>query len=117
MKNRELGNQGEQIAIDYLKEHGYLILDKNFQKQVGEIDIIALDTRYDEYVFVEVKTRYSDKFGYPEDSVSKKKLQKIISTANLWIGLQEKERAWRVDIIAIEIIGGKINIEHIENIG
>ena len=57
--NKETGKLGEDIAVHYLKQNGYVILDRNFECRQGEIDIIALDKK--EIVFIEVKTRTSNK--------------------------------------------------------
>ena len=60
---QQLGKIGENLASEYLEKQGYLILERNFACRQGEIDIIAKDEK--EFVFVEVKTRKSLKFGYP----------------------------------------------------
>lgn len=63
MNNRRSGIEGENAAVEYLKKHGYVILERNFNTKVGEIDIIAEDK--DTLVFVEVKARDNTKFGQP----------------------------------------------------
>lgn len=117
MSKKTLGKQGEDLAEKFLKEKDYQILEKNFHKRTGEIDIIAFDPHFREYVFVEVKTRKNLSYGYPEESVDEKKLEKITETAERW--LMEKNRGdweWRIDIIAIEDAKGKPIINHIKNI-
>ena len=90
-------------------------MDKNFRTRDGEIDIIAGDEK--EIVFIEVKTRRSSDFGYPEESVSEKKIEKIIQVANSWIEEKEKfDNSWRIDIIAIELSVQPPKITHIKNI-
>ena len=54
MDNKLLGKKGEQKAVEFLKEKGYQIIEQNFLKRMGEIDIIAFDPKYKEYVFIEV---------------------------------------------------------------
>jgi putative endonuclease len=115
MDKKELGNKGEQIASDYLKKIGYKILETNFRKRTGEIDIIAEDPEMKECVFIEVKTRKSKTFGYPEESVDNRKLKKLITTANIWLE-DKKEQTWRIDIIAIEMDNYPPKITHIKNI-
>ena len=66
-----LGKKGEKLVVEYLKKHGYKILKTNYRTPFGEADIIAEDG--DEIVFVEVKTRTSDRYGTPAESVVKKK--------------------------------------------
>ena len=85
-----------------MKNKGLLILKKNYFNSFGEIDLICLDK--DELVFVEVKTRYSDKSGYPEESVTQKKIEHIANTANHFIVENNLEdKSWRVDVIAIRM--------------
>ena len=115
MYKKELGNKGENIASDYLKEIGYKILDKNFRTRDGEIDLIAGDD--EEIVFIEVKTRRSSSFGYPEEAVDEKKVEKMIKVANSWLEAKEKfDNSWRIDIIAIELDVRPPKITHIKNI-
>ncbi|MBQ4053400.1 MAG: YraN family protein [Clostridia bacterium] len=66
-----LGKKGERLVAEYLERQGYKILKKNYRTPFGEADIVALDG--DEIVFVEVKTRSSDKYGTPAEAVVKKK--------------------------------------------
>ena len=61
INTRLKGRSGEEIAAEYLKKHGYEILDKNFTTEIGEIDIVAAHGGY--IVFVEVKARLNDKAG------------------------------------------------------
>ena len=72
---KALGSKGEDLAIQFLKKKGYRIIDRNYKTSVGEIDIIARDGNT--IVFVEVKTRTDDSFGYPFEAVNKKKRQKL----------------------------------------
>lgn len=67
------------MACEYLSECGLRVLERNFSCRTGEIDIIAVQD--DTVVFIEVKTRSSDKYGLPSEAVSKGKQQKIVKTA------------------------------------
>lgn len=117
MNKKETGKKGEDMAIKYLEEKGYDILEKNYLKRQGEIDIIAFDQKYKEIVFVEVKTRKNSKYGYPEEFVTNKKIEKIASTAYSWLNKNNKiDDFWRIDIIAIELNYNPPKIEHLENI-
>lgn len=117
--NISLGKFGEQLAADFLVRHGYKIIDGHWQKRVGEIDIVAHDAGHDEIVFVEVKTRRNTHFGFPEEKVTPKKLEKIKKTAQ-WFMLQspyEPTQAWRIDVISILIPSSeKAEITHFKNI-
>ena len=67
MDKRTLGKLGESKAVEFLKEKGYKIIEKNYLKRTGEIDIIAFDPEYKEYVFTEVKKRTNLSFVYHEE--------------------------------------------------
>lgn len=100
----------------YLTGKGYKILDKNYRKKTGEIDLIARNPEGDELVFIEVKTRRSKTFGHPEEAVDERKLKKIEKTGLLW--LQENKQSnhlWRIDIIALEL-SDEIKITHLKNV-
>lgn len=116
MKQKELGKKGEVLVEGFLIEKGYLILDQNYQKREGEIDLVAYDPKQEEIVFIEVKTRKKRNFGYPEEAVTDKKLRKMEVVAQAWLEENEKtEEAWRLDVVALEL-GKKIQITHLENV-
>lgn len=109
MNRRAIGAEGEQSARDYLMTKGANILEMNFRRTTGEIDIIARDKEV--LLFVEVKRRSSLRFGRPAEAVNPSKQLRILKTALLY--LQEnnlQDTAMRFDII--EILPG--NIRHIE---
>ena len=98
---RLFGDASEQLAEQYLVQRGYKMLDRQFLTRVGEIDLVA--EVGDEIVFIEVKARHSDEFGYPEAAVTRAKLRKIASAAELYLRLKGlTERPFRVDVVAIE---------------
>ena len=108
--NRKKGDIAEKKAIDFLINKGYSIIANNYQKQIGEIDIIA---KKDTYVcFIEVKYRKNISKGYPREAVSLKKQEKIKNTALYFI---QENNLDNVDFSfdVIEIIGD--NITHIES--
>lgn len=118
---RVFGDLGEKIAKEYLEKHDYTIIDQNYSKRWGEIDIIA-ETKEKELVFVEIKTRETGNTPsvfLPEDSVNFFKQQKIIKTAQtfLYENKYSEDTAWRIDVIAIEIdkISRKAKIRHLES--
>lgn len=77
MSKISTGRDGEQIAAAYLKKNGYCICETNFRCPLGEIDIIAREKK--EIVFIEVKTRKSNKLGYPEQAVGAKNRQSSLN--------------------------------------
>lgn len=97
---QQVGQQGETVAADYLLAQGYEILDRNYHSRFGEVDLVAEKDQC--IVFVEVKTRTSDSFGLPEESVTPEKLEKIYDTALLWLqDHPDKPDDWRVDVVAV----------------
>jgi putative endonuclease len=113
---KQVGDKGEDIAADFLKDKGYNIIQRNYRCRYGEIDIIAEHDRT--IIFAEVRTRRTETFGSPQGSITSSKIDKISKTALCYI--QEKnliEQACRFDVIAITYSKGsqKPNIIHIEN--
>ena len=110
-----LGCWGEDIAEKYLKKKGYHIVERNFRCRLGEIDIIARDGA--ELVFIEVKTRQSQSYGLPCESINAEKVRHIIRTAAYYTtvhGMEYPET--RLDVIEILKQEGKTYLHHIENI-
>lgn len=112
--NQAFGKWGEAKAADYLKDKGYIILDMNYRTAYGEIDLIALDQQT--VVFVEVKTRRTQTFGFPEDSVTASKRTHIVHSAQSYMQSMG-DMDWRIDVIAISLIGEEqiLEITHFEN--
>lgn len=98
---RLFGDASEQLAERYLVERGYRVIDRQFLTRVGEIDLIA--EQGGEIVFIEVKARHTDEFGYPEAAVTRSKLRKIANTAELYLRMKQlTDRSFRIDVVAIE---------------
>lgn len=109
MSNKDLGKKGEELAVKYLKKQGYKIVTLNYQTKLGEIDIIALDKNT--LVFIEVKSRTSQKYGLPLEAIDKKKQKQIQRVAELY--LKQKNLGHlncRFDIVSIELNLQKPNI-------
>ena len=100
-KNTKTGAVGEQIAKEYLIKKGYIILATNWRAQHKEIDIIAKHT--DVLVFVEVKTRRSTKFGYPEEAVTAKKWELLFLAAQAFIEQYTNYERIQFDIISVAL--------------
>jgi putative endonuclease len=99
-QNLYLGKFGEESAIDLLKNNGYRILARNYKTKLGEIDIIARDK--DTVCFIEVKTRHSDRFGLPQEAISRSKQRHIAKVALMFLkenNLLDKRA--RFDVISI----------------
>lgn len=117
MQRKSLGNLGENLALKHLKNKGYKILERNFRSKFGEIDIVAIES--DVLVFVEVKTRWSKKFGPPEEAITPWKIKRIIKAGQYFKMLHpELPEAMRIDAIAVDLSpGGEVGkIRIIKNI-
>jgi len=99
--NRQsLGRWGENLATEYLSRNGYTILQRNLHTPYGEIDIIA--KQKESIVFVEVKTRRSDSYGYPEEAITPAKQSHLLAAAQSYLqSFSSADVNWRVDVIAI----------------
>ena len=102
MNKRQVGKQYESMAVQYLTEAGYHILERNFRCRTGEIDIIAKDGAY--LVFVEVKYRASAACGSALEAVDYRKQQSILRVAQYYMvshgyGTQTN---CRFDVVAIQ---------------
>lgn len=109
----DFGQKGEKLALDYLIEKKYLILETNYRSGKNEVDIIAKNSG--EIVFVEVKTRSTDIFCEPESAVTKEKQRAIIKVANSYILKNNINEEARFDIIAIIRNESETKINHIIN--
>lgn len=119
-ERRKFGDYGEKVAEHYLTSKGYEIIDRNYCKPWGEIDLVA---KHDEYiVFCEVKTRDSKNSTefLPEYSINYKKIKNLNKICETYLqekGLQNSDQQWRIDVISISIdqLDKKAKINHIEN--
>jgi len=111
-KNKEIGRKGEALAVEYLINKGFIILERNYRYGRLEIDIIGQIENT--IVFVEVKTRRSKRYGYPEEAVDDKKTDHILSCADHFIYQNQWNGDIRFDIISV-ILTPEVLIEHIED--
>ena len=113
-RQQSVGRWGEQAAADHLQARGYHILARNFRTAHGEIDIVARQENV--LVFVEVKARSSNRFGFPEHSVTPRKRMHLLMAAETYIHAHPEFTTWRVDVIAVEGESGQAQITHFENV-
>src|SRR3989344_603197 len=102
MNYQEIGFLAENIAARHLKENGYDILDKNYRKPWGEIDIIA--KKVGVIIFVEVKSSSREVEGMnPEVRVDWRKIKKIKRTAYLYLEyeLGDMDCEWQIDVVSV----------------
>jgi putative endonuclease len=112
--SKELGEQGEELAVRFLIRKRYRILARNWRDRGGEIDIVARDGGT--LVFVEVKTRTSDTFALPVESVGyekQRKLRRLAERYTMRSGMSECEA--RFDVVSVIMRGAKPEIEHLTN--
>ncbi|HBG92642.1 MAG: YraN family protein [Nitrospirae bacterium RIFOXYB2_FULL_43_5] len=110
---KQVGSKGEDLAAEFLKDNGYRIIARNYKTPIGELDIIAKDGEI--LVFIEVKTRSSNAYGYPFEAVGSRKKHKLKNLALLYLKNQKKNCAVRFDVISINLNGTKNEIEHIKD--
>lgn len=109
----ETGRKGEETAARYLVAKGYTILARNYRYRQAEIDLIVRKENL--LVFVEVKTRTRQDFGFPEEAVSARKVQLLLRTADEYIYQNQWPYDLRFDIIAIQVKGKDYQVHHIED--
>lgn len=106
MNKRALGNLGEDAACKALREEGLTILERNYRRPTGEIDIIAREGGA--VVFIEVKRRSSLRFGRPAEAVDRAKRQHIARTAMCYLAENALEDApVRFDVV--EVLPGRLS--------
>lgn len=107
------GRVGEDIASEYIHSLGYKILERNFECTQGEIDIIALDK--DEIVFIEVKTRTSQKYGFAAEAVDDNKKRHLLNSIRYYVYSRNLQNEFiRIDVIEVYINNRKRTINHIK---
>jgi putative endonuclease len=112
-EHNELGKKGEQLAIDFLIEKEYKILERNYRFQKAEVDIIAQKDAV--LAVIEVKTRSSNYFGNPQDFVNPKKIKLLIWAIDHYITERDLDVEVRFDIIAIIKQQNTFKIEHLKD--
>ncbi|MFA9463648.1 MAG: YraN family protein [Velocimicrobium sp.] len=111
MNKRLVGYEKEELAAAYLETCEYQLIEKNFYSRYGEIDLICRKDGY--LIFVEVKYRKDNEFGFPEDAITVKKMQSLWKTANYYLYKNKlpEDTPCRFDVVSI--LGEKISvIEH-----
>ena len=100
-QRRNLGQQGESVAEEFLRAKGYAIVAKNFRARIGEIDLVAIHRQT--IVFVEVRSLSGEEFGDPLATVTPRKQRQIAKTALLYLSRHSlHDRAARFDVIGIQ---------------
>ena len=104
--NQETGKKGEDIASEYLLKNGFAIEQRNWRFRHYEVDIIASQNKF--LHFIEVKTRTNLRFGHPEESISKEKMQHLKNAASAYQGMNPRWKYIQFDVIAITLENGLV---------
>ena len=111
---RSLGQYGEDLACKYLQAQGYQILARGFRfRRYGEIDIVA--NKAGVLSFIEVKTRSSQRYGKPAESVTLAKQRKIYRVAQYYLqcaGLMSRIPMLSFDVVEVTIEGAGVRLFH-----
>ena len=89
--HRKIGDEGEDLAAEYLESKGWIIIDRNYFFEKAEVDIVATDGHF--IVFMEVKLRSGTYFGRPEDFITPEKEENIKKAAEAWVYERKMETA------------------------
>jgi len=112
---KSLGKKGEDLAASYLqKNQGYRIIQRNYRCVFGEVDIIAKD--HDVLSFIEVRTRKSEDFGNPKESITKRKQDQISKVALEFISKHNLHHMKaRFDVVAVSLLPDRERMELIKD--
>ena len=111
--NINTGRMGEAMAVEYLTDRGYVILETNYRNKIGEVDIIAYDKNI--LTFIEVKTRLGVNYGYAFESVDSRKQKKIANASLMFLQKNKlSDVQVRYDVIEIYPMEEE-RINHFEN--
>jgi putative endonuclease len=114
-KKREVGNQGENLAAEYLRSKGYQILQRNWQCRFGELDIVAQDG--EKLVFCEVKSIHGESLEDAFANLTPHKVKKVLKAVHYYLAAKHLEEVlWRFDAIAVVMpANAEALIEHVED--
>tara|TARA_B100000508_G_scaffold141060_1_gene145744 strand:- start:4646 stop:5068 length:423 start_codon:yes stop_codon:yes gene_type:complete len=130
-KRNQVGAIGEEIAAKYLENKGLLVLDTNYLKKWGEIDVVARETTKNGPIvhFLEVKTvSYETKHDLkravsrgtwrPEENVHEAKLKRLHRAVESWIMENDYEGEWMIDVMAVRIVPREryATVKYLENV-
>lgn len=107
------GRDGEEVAVRFLKAHGYVILERNCRLPGGELDIIAQDGGC--LVVVEVKTRRGSQFGSPFEAVDARKQWRLAAAALEYMAARNLDMPLRFDVVAVFAGKNACRVELLQN--
>ncbi len=115
MKGTQLGRWGEEEATCYLQQKGYQVLERNWRRREGELDLVALDGTT--LVFVEVKTRRRHTYGFAEESIDERKQQQLTRLAQRYLDEHPTltYTECRFDVVVVDRSTSPTQIRHYQN--
>ena len=111
--HNELGNIGEEMAVEFLLKKGYKIVSRNFKFQKAEVDIIA--RKGNTLAIIEVKTRSTPDFGDPQEFVKAKQIMNLVKAVDHFVTDHDLDVEVRFDIVAIIKNKAGTRLEHLED--
>ncbi len=117
LTTKQTGDYGESLAVRFLQDQGYKVLERNFRIRGGEIDIVCEEG--EDLVFVEVKTRHTHEFGPPAEAVTPFKIRFLARAALFYLLKNNQEDArYRIDVVTVDFAKDKFKpeIELIKNV-
>jgi putative endonuclease len=102
-RHNETGKEGEELAVQYLLEHGYSIIHRNWRYLKFEIDVICEKGGLLRFVEVKMRTNESE---LPEDKVTPKKIEFLLRAVEAYLDQHPKHRDFRLDVLAITSVQG-----------
>jgi putative endonuclease len=113
-KHNQTGKDGEVLALAWLTQNGYHVMHQNWRHGNWEVDFIA--SRNGRLHIIEVKTRTSSKFGYPEENMGPKKMQFLINAAEQYLYIDPQWQQLQFDILSITINATEVEYFLIEDV-
>ena len=117
-KKRNLGNLGEDAACKWLEARGYSIIERNYLRPWGEIDVVA--QKGGKAIFVEVKSVTRESVIRPEENMHRKKLERLHRAIQTYLADRNvpRETSWQVDLLCVrlDMEAKKAKVEQFENV-
>ncbi|MEI6296594.1 MAG: YraN family protein [bacterium] len=115
--NQQIGKAGEDVISKYLINKGYTIIERNYWKKYGEIDIVA--KKDDVLHFVEVKSvSYENKSIGPCDNMTKEKRDKFARIIEIYLSKKGITEKWQIDLalVYLNLVTRKAKVDYMEDI-
>ncbi len=111
-----IGAEGEKAALEWLRDNGYIVAERNWRSAPHEIDIVAV-TSDGHYHFVEVKTRHEGSLTAPVEAMTRKKIANLTKAANHYIELHSLDTEAWIDFIGVTAHDdGSMSVEFIPDV-